>query len=655
MLRFLLAPCLAVCCLAAAPSVSDDFYKAIRGDDFAAVTKLLQSGADVNVKDDRGATPLMYAAAVGSEAMMRRLIEAGADVNARNSFQATALLWCSNSLPRVRLLVEHGADVNMRSKQGHAPVEVAAHHADSLEIIKFLVNKGASLKMAPDEKGGTALANAADANDTATVKYLLEKGGAEILAGPAGPMALMNAASYGNAELVKLLLAKGAPVNAQSPAEVDSRVKNGPIALGSFTALILAVAPGDTETVRLLLDAGADVNARDVRGMTPLMLAVATDHPNQEVIRMLLERHPDTKIRSKAGETALDWALKFKDRSIIAAVRTASPGVEAAERKPPAITPASASDARAALQKSIGLIQTAGTTTFREGGCVSCHGGNITVTAVAAARRMGIRVDEPAAAEYVRATRLQYAAFADLMLERSDSPTPLIESNALFALAQEGVPADRIIDAMVNSVAARQLPDGYWIYRSIMRPPTADSPFSNTAVAIRVMREYAPPARKAEFEDRIARAAHALESAEATTTEDCVMRLLGLKWAGVDSAKIAKAAKAVAGLQREDGGWAQTRLLSSDAYATGTALHALYETGMPADSPAYRKGVAFLLRTQAADGSWYVASRSPKFQPYFEGGFPYGHDQWISQWGTGWAAIALAHALPEQRAAVQAR
>ena len=135
MLRFLLAPCLAVCCLAAAPSVSDDFYKAIRGDDFAAVTKLLQSGADVNVKDDRGATPLMYAAAVGSEAMMRRLIEAGADVNARNSFQATALLWCSNSLPRVRLLVEHGADVNMRSKQGHAPVEVAAHHADSLEII----------------------------------------------------------------------------------------------------------------------------------------------------------------------------------------------------------------------------------------------------------------------------------------------------------------------------------------------------------------------------------------------------------------------------------------------------------------------------------------------------------------------------------------
>jgi squalene cyclase len=129
--------------------------------------------------------------------------------------------------------------------------------------------------------------------------------------------------------------------------------------------------------------------------------------------------------------------------------------------------------------------------------------------------------------------------------------------------------------------------------------------------------------------------------------------VLGLQWAGADSAKIAKAAKALAALQRADGGWAQTSLLSSDAYATGTALHALHESGTAADSPSYRKGVAFLLRTQAADGSWHVASRAPKFQPYFEGGFPYGHDQWISQWGTGWAAMALAHALPDQRAAIK--
>jgi squalene cyclase len=54
------------------------------------------------------------------------------------------------------------------------------------------------------------------------------------------------------------------------------------------------------------------------------------------------------------------------------------------------------------------------------------------------------------------------------------------------------------------------------------------------------------------------------------------------------------------------------------------------------------KGIKFLLATQSVDGSWRVASRATKFQEYFESGFPYGHDQWISTMATGWAANALA-------------
>jgi hypothetical protein len=36
-----------------------------------------------------------------------------------------------------------------------------------------------------------------------------------------------------------------------------------------------------------------------------------------------------------------------------------------------------------------------------------------------------------------------------------------------------------------------------------------------------------------------------------------------------------------------------------------------------------------------------VKSRSFPFQPYFESGFPYGPDQWISAAGTSWATMAL--------------
>jgi hypothetical protein len=37
-----------------------------------------------------------------------------------------------------------------------------------------------------------------------------------------------------------------------------------------------------------------------------------------------------------------------------------------------------------------------------------------------------------------------------------------------------------------------------------------------------------------------------------------------------------------------------------------------------------------------------VRSRSLKFQPYFESGFPYGHDQWISAAATAWASMAIS-------------
>ena len=202
---------------------------------------------------------------------------------------------------------------------------------------------------------------------------------------------------------------------------------------------------------------------------------------------------------------------------------------------------------------------------------------------------------------------------------------------SLFGLAADRVEPDRTIDALIHNVAAQQHTDGSWGSFGIMRPPTADSSISITVLAIRVLRDYAPPARKAEFDERIAKAAKWLLKAEPATTEDSVMQPLGAKWAGLSGARIERPAKRVLPLQREDGGWAQTPYLKSEAYATATALFALEEAAVSGADAVYGKGVAYLLSTQAEDGSWYVARRAPKFQPYFEGGFPYGHDRWISQ------------------------
>src|SRR5262249_48898145 len=53
---------------------------------------------------------------------------------------------------------------------------------------------------------------------------------------------------------------------------------------------------------------------------------------------------------------------------------------------------------------------------------------------------------------------------------------------------------------------------------------------------------------------------------------------------------------------------------------------------------------------QEEDGSWHVSSRlhppAPVSPPYFETGFPFKHDQFISAMGTSWAVSAILRAVP---------
>ena len=124
------------------------------------------------------------------------------------------------------------------------------------------------------------------------------------------------------------------------------------------------------------------------------------------------------------------------------------------------------------------------------------------------------------------------------------------------------------------------------------------------------------------------------------------MRLSGLTWSGAAEADLQSAAKDLLALQRPDGSWGGNPYMKSDAYATAGALVALAESKViRVDDRSYQRGVEYLLSTQFPDGSWHVRSRAIKFQPYFESGFPFGHDQWISTAATAWAAQAIALSL----------
>jgi hypothetical protein len=137
-----------------------------------------------------------------------------------------------------------------------------------------------------------------------------------------------------------------------------------------------------------------------------------------------------------------------------------------------------------------------------------------------------------------------------------------------------------------------------------------------------------------------------LYEAKPRTGDGYAMRLAGLRWAGAEKEKMERAAQSLLAQQRRDGGWAGNQNLASDAFSTGEALYALHESGsMDVHDRAYERGIEFLLRTQYNDGAWFVRSRAVKLMPYFESGFPFGDDQWISAAATAWASLALAPAV----------
>jgi squalene cyclase len=269
----------------------------------------------------------------------------------------------------------------------------------------------------------------------------------------------------------------------------------------------------------------------------------------------------------------------------------------------------------------------------------------MTMMTVAAARGAGVPVDEGLA----RAQEASIASYLDVWRERalqglgipgdSDTVGPV-----LVGLAAANHPPSADTDAQAHYLLSRQMPEGRWrIFAH--RPPHESSDIQATAASVRALQVYAPKARREPYAKAIERSRTWLRQAQATTTEDRAFQLLGLRWAGEDQETLRKAAQILLGEQRADGGWAQIPTLASDAYATGEALVALREAGaLAATDPAYRRGVEFLLSTQLEDGSWYVRSRSVPFQPYFESGFPHGHDQWISMAATNWAAMALVPA-----------
>jgi ankyrin repeat protein len=304
---------------------------------------------------------------------------------------------------------------------------------------------------------------------------------------------------------------------------------------------------------------------------------------------------------------------------------------------------------QAAATKAVAIIQKSQQNWYAKHTCFSCHQQVLPALAFQFAREHGIPVDEPAAHADAAAAFGYFSNLARAVEYTHLIDPALSDGYGMIAANSVGVRPSLVMGVYARLIAVRQEADGHWETFD-ERPPQSYSPFSATAVALRAIQLYSHPSQRTDIQARAERARSWLLSHQPHATEERVYQLMGARWAGADQTTLQKLSDGLKATQQSDGGWNSLDGRSSDAYSTGQVLVALNEAGGVAIADhAWQRGIAYLLKTQAPDGTWHVASRlhppAPVSPAYVETGHPYGHDQFISTAGESLAVMALATAL----------
>ena len=121
------------------------------------IRRMLDEYGDLNQKDRRGVTLLIYAAYHHRVELLKELLKRGADPNLQDNNGETALHYCAIfayaykklSLEMTKLLIKHGADVNIRDKIGNNPLmccggdKITKNEPHNLMEIILLLSSGA--------------------------------------------------------------------------------------------------------------------------------------------------------------------------------------------------------------------------------------------------------------------------------------------------------------------------------------------------------------------------------------------------------------------------------------------------------------------------------------------------------------------------------
>jgi len=263
-----------------------------------AAEKLLNAGADPNIQNSSGYTPLMQAAHNNNGRLMTILLDHGALADTQNLLGETALMKVSR--PRiVKLLCDKDASPNIQAKNGQTALMlvVQKHNKYTLNAVKALLKCNANPNI-QDNNGNTALILTIQKNhpEAKTITEILLQAGADPhIQNNQGKTALSFAQQNDRQETDQEAEEEEEEEEETYEEAIDMQDKNK-LSLKLFTIK-------KADEAERLLNAGADPNILKPKGYTPLMQAVQKRKPT--LIPILLERGAFINTQDLNGETAL--------------------------------------------------------------------------------------------------------------------------------------------------------------------------------------------------------------------------------------------------------------------------------------------------------------------------------------------------------------